>query len=208
MKTDFILVGGGGHALSLLESLPESLSAIGYTALSPSPHIKLDWLGNDAKDNAILSLPQPFHIAFIYAGTPVMDKRREIITRYENAGARFLSIIAPSALVTRNSVVGEGSALLAGAIVNRAILGRHVVINTGAIVEHDCKVGDNTFIGPGAVIGGGVKIGSDCFIGLGARIRNGVTIGANITVGMGATVTRDLTEPGIYYGSPLRRHPF
>ncbi|MDE5975762.1 MAG: NeuD/PglB/VioB family sugar acetyltransferase [Muribaculaceae bacterium] len=207
MKTDFILVGGGGHALSLLESLPETLSVIGYAALSPSQNIKLEWLGNDATDTTILSLPHPFHIAFIYAGSPLMDKRRGIISRYEKAGARFVTIIAPSAIVTPNSVIGEGSAILAGAIVNRASLGRHVVVNTGAIVEHDCEIGDNTFIGPGAVLGGGVRIGNDCFIGLGARIRNGITIGPGVTVGMGAIVTRNLSKPGIYHGFPLRHHP-
>ncbi|MCH5237409.1 MAG: transferase, partial [Muribaculaceae bacterium] len=60
---------------------------------------------------------------------------------------------------------------------------------------------------PGSVIGGFTRIGDNCFIGLGARISNGLTIGDNITVAMGAVVTRDLTEPGIYHGSKLKRYP-
>ena len=58
------------------------------------------------------------------------------------------------------------------------------------------------------MIGGGVRIGDNCFIGLGARIRNGINIADGVSVGMGAIVTTDLTSPGIYYGTPLKFHPF
>ncbi|MDE6577295.1 MAG: NeuD/PglB/VioB family sugar acetyltransferase [Muribaculaceae bacterium] len=204
---EIIFVGGGGHALSLLESLPDNMKMMGYTALSESEKISGKWLGDDASDENLLSLPYSYHIAFVYAGSPCMNKRKSLIERFENAGAKFATIISPTALVSRNSVIGEGSAVLSGAIVNRAVLGRHVVINTGAIIEHDCHIADNSFIGPGAVVGGGVSIGENCFIGLGARLRNGIKIASGVTVGMGAVVTRSLTEPGIYYGFPLRRHP-
>lgn len=203
-----VLVGGGGHALSLIESLPENIEIAGYTALAPSEKISADWLGDECADPSIPYLPYPFHIAFIYSGIPEMSKRKRIIDRFEKSGARFASIISPLSVVTPNSFIGEGCAVLSGAIINRATLSRHVVVNTGAIIEHDCVLGDNTFIGPGAIVGGGVSIGDDCFIGLGAKIRNGISISSGITVGMGAIVTRDLTEPGIYYGSPLSQHPF
>ncbi|MDE6445166.1 MAG: transferase [Muribaculaceae bacterium] len=203
-----ILVGGGGHALSLMESLPEDVEIAGYTSLAPSEKINAKWIGDECADPSITRLPLPFHIAFIYSGVPRMDKRRAIIERFQISGARFASLISPLATVTPNSVIGDGCALLSGAIVNRATLSSHVVVNTGAIVEHDCVIGENTFIGPGAVIGGGVTIGKDCFIGLGVKIRNGIRISSGITVGMGAIVTRDLTEPGIYHGTPLRFHPF
>ena len=201
-----ILAGGGGHALSVVEALDNDSIIAGYTALSPSPDMPADWLGNDNDVAELAGKGFLFHMAFVYAGLPVMDKRRRLIEWYENAGAGFVSVIAPSAIVSRNSIVGEGSAVMCRAVVNRATLGRHVIVNTGAIVEHDCRIGDNTFIGPGAVIGGGVSIGSDCFIGLGANIRNGVTIAPGVTVAMGAVVTRSLLEPGIYHGTPLRLH--
>ena len=205
---EIILIGGGGHALSLLESLPEDLIGKGYTALSPSEKMPLPWLGDDGKDEALLHLPAFYHIAFIYGGAPRLEKRRALIERFEKAGVNFATIISSTAIVTPNSKVGNGVAILAGAIVNRAILEDHVVVNTGAIVEHDCRIGKNTFIGPGAVLGGGISVGENCFIGLGARIRNGISIGKDITVGMGSIVTSDLTMPGLYYGSPLKYHPF
>lgn len=201
---EVFLVGAGGHALSLSEFAGNAIS--GYIAKEENPKMPGPWLGSDDALTHLLDRGIPFHIAFVYSRWPLMEQRRRIIEHYSKAGASFVSLIAPSAIVTPNSVIGEGSAIMEGAIVNRASLGRHVVVNSGAIIEHDCIVGDNTFIGPGAVIGGFTKLGHNCFIGLGARIGNGLTIGDNISIAMGAVVNRNLTEPGIYHGSPLRLH--
>lgn len=200
-----VLVGGGGHALSLLECAPDEMDFSGYLARSASDSMPLPWLGNDAAAQELASA-NLFHIAVVYSRLPVMDMRRGIIESYRKFGARFATIISPRATVTRNSRIGEGCAVLTGAIVNRASLADHVIVNSGAIVEHDCCIGENTFIGPGAVIGGTVRIGRDCFIGLGARIKNCVTIADGVSVAMGAVVDRDLLEPGIYHGTPLRLH--
>lgn len=202
-----VLAGGGGHALSLLESLPESIVPYGYTALSPSSGMPLPWLGTD-EDFPVEGSECFFHIAVVYSGIPRMQMRRGIIDAFSSRGASFLTLIAPSAIVTPNSRLSEGCAVLAGAIVNRASIGSHAIVNTGAIVEHDCIIGSNVFIGPGVVMGGNVKIGHDTFIGLGAKIKNNVSIGHDVTVGMGAVVTRDLLKPGIYHGNPLHFTPW
>lgn len=201
-----ILAGGGGHALSLMEAIENPETIAGYTALSEAPAMPVDWLGDDSMAEKLSEEGFLFHMAFVYAGLPVMDKRRRLINKYMVAGAKFASIVAPSAIITRNSSIGEGCAILHRSFINRASLGNNVIVNSGAIVEHDCKIGDNTFIGPGAVIGGGVTIGEDCFIGLGSRIKNGVTIVPGVTVGMGMNIDRNLTEPGIYHGNPMRLH--
>lgn len=201
--SDIILVGGGGHTLSLIECA--DLPFIGYLAPKSSSLISLPWLGDDSMAEKFTD--NLFHIAFIYSGLPLMDDRLDIIDRYEKLGVRFATIIADSAIITPNSEIGEGAAVLTGAIINRAKIGKHTIINSGAIVEHDCNVGDNTFIGPGAIVGGFTNIGSNCFIGLGAKIKNGITIADNVTVAMGEIVNHDLLTPGIYHGNPLRCYP-
>ena len=198
-----VLVGGGGHALSLIEATGSQHFA-GYTAMQPADKIDIDWLGDDAAAASLAAKGHLFHMAFVYAGLPVMRKRRALIEMYEQAGAQFATIIAPTAIVTPHCRIAEGSAVLHGAIITRATIGRNVIINTGAIVEHDCVIGDNSFIGPGVVMGGGVEIGDDCFIGLGAKLKNNIKIASGVSVAMGAVVTRDLLQPGIYHGTPLR----
>lgn len=200
---EVILVGAGGHALSLAEFAGDEI--FGYLDVEKTESFPYEWLGNDEEAGKYAEAGKYFHISYVYSGLPWMERRGKIIKGYEEAGARFKILMAPSSIVTPGSEIGEGSAVMNGAIVNRARLGRHVIVNSGAIVEHDCEVGDNTFIGPGAVIGGFTKIGANCFIGLGARVGNGLTIGDNITVAMGAVVTKDLKEPGIYHGVPMKR---
>lgn len=201
-EEEVILVGAGGHALSIAEFAGHRIG--GYLANSPNEELDSQWLGTDEKKADLIGRGHKFHMAYIYSGLPIMEKRGRLIEDYQKSGAMFETLICPTSIVTPKSVVGEGSAIMAGAIINRAKLGEHVVVNSGAIVEHDCTVGSNTFIGPGVVIGGFTKIGKNCFIGLGAKIGNNVEIGDNISVAMGAVVNKNLTKPGIYHGNPLK----
>ena len=54
------------------------------------------------------------------------------------------------------SVIGAGeSTVMAGAILNPGVsLGDNVLVNTGALVEHDCILEPNVQIGPGANLAG------------------------------------------------------
>ena len=200
---EVILIGAGGHALSLAEFAGEMIS--GYLANEGKAELPGIWYGPDSAAPALVESGNFFHMAYVYSGLPVMKKRRHLIEEYEKLGARFATLVSPTAIVTPLSRLGEGCAVMNGAIINRATLGRNVIVNSGAIIEHDCVIGENSFIGPGAVVGGFTSIGENCFIGLGARIGNGLTIGDNITVAMGAVVNKNLTEPGIYHGAGLKR---
>lgn len=202
-KDEVIFVGGGGHARSIAEGTDVKIK--GYIDTHLHKNFNAEWLGKDSDAEKWIQEGYPIHIAFVYNGLPVMANRKELIERYKALNASFATLISPTAIVTPNSTIGAGSAILNGAIVNLAEIGENVVVNSGAIVEHDCKIGDNTFIGPGAVIGGATEIGCDCFIGLGARLKNGIKIGDGISIAMGAIVDKKLVEPGIYHGNPLKR---
>ena len=200
---EVILIGSGGHALSLSEFAEDQI--VGYLSNEENEDMPGRWFGPDEKAIEWIKKGKKFHVAYVYSGWPKMDKRKALIEFYEERKAQFQSLISPTAIVTSHSHIGEGTALMTGCIINRAKIGRHVIVNSGAIIEHDCEVGDNSFIGPGAVIGGFTKVGKNCFIGLGAKVGNGLRIGDNITVAMGSIVNKDLTEPGIYHGFPLKR---
>ena len=50
-----------------------------------------------------------------------------------------------------------------------------------------------------------VKVGDNVWIGSGVIVLPGVTICDNVVVGAGSVVTRSLTEPGTYYGTPAKK---
>ncbi|MCH5223824.1 MAG: NeuD/PglB/VioB family sugar acetyltransferase [Muribaculaceae bacterium] len=197
-----ILVGAGGHALSLAEFASEKIE--GYLAKEENIGMPGQYFGDDSRRENWIEKGKTFHVAYIYSGLPRMNVREKLIETYRQSGAEFETLISPTAIITPNSKIGKGSAVMQGTIINRSKIGENCVLNSGAIIEHDCEIGDNTFIGPGAVVGGFTKIGRNCFIGLGAKVGNGLVIGDNITVAMGAVVSKNLIEPGIYHGNPLR----
>lgn len=200
-----ILIGGGGHAVSLLEMLDGMKYMVaGYTDPQPHTDMPVPWLGSDRDMRRDYSPDDYYlHCALVYHGKASMAWRAGILAGF--AGYHFATLISPTAIVTPHAAIGEGSAVMHGAIINDATVGANCIINTGAVVEHGCAIGSNTFIGPRATIGGGVSIGADCFLGLGCMVRNGVSIAPGTTIGMGAVVTETITEPGTYVGCPAKR---
>jgi sugar O-acyltransferase (sialic acid O-acetyltransferase NeuD family) len=122
------------------------------------------------------------------------------------AAVPLATVIHPKASVSPHAAVGEGCFIAAQAVVAPgARLGRCVIVNHGAVVDHDVSVGDFSHIAPLVALGGGVRVGSRVLIGSGASVLPGLRIGDDIVVGAGAQVCRDLSEPGVYAGVPARR---
>jgi|AntRauTorcE11898_2_1112593.scaffolds.fasta_scaffold02902_4 sugar O-acyltransferase (sialic acid O-acetyltransferase NeuD family) len=116
------------------------------------------------------------------------------------------------ALCYHNSPLGPGCTAGIGTFIaqNTSItvdikIGNHTVINQNCSIGHDATIGDFTTVSPGVMISGHAKIGNYCNIGTGAQIRDKVSICDNVTIGMGATVLKDITQPGVYVGTPAKR---
>lgn len=199
-----ILIGGGGHAMSVLELVGDMRIFAGYADMIPNEQLPIPFLGTDNEVLAQCSnLEYTVHHVLVYTKEVNMKFRAYLIDKYKNYNQ--YTIIADSAIVTRNASIGQGSAIMQRSVVNCAIIGESCIVNTGAIVEHSCNIGNNVFIGPGAIILGDVSIGNNCFIGAGVIIRDGVKICHNVVIGMGAHVLSDITVSGTYVGNPIRR---
>lgn len=198
-----VIIGGGGHARSLLAMAPESVKPHSYVDFSDT--LPLERLGNDDEflaDGRYADMPVT--IGFVAPESCSMEPRKRIIEKY--SGHIFATIIAADAVVEPDTVIGAGTMIFHKAVVNTAVfLGDNVVVNTGAIVEHDTTVGSNTFIGPGAILLGGVTVGSDVYIGAGSCIRNGAKICDGVTLAMCSVVAKDIEIPGFYAGNPARK---
>jgi len=71
-----------------------------------------------------------------------------------------------------------------------SVVYNNVIINTAAVVEHDCSVGIHCHIAPNATLCGSVKVGGLTHIGAGSVVLQGLTIGSNCVVGAGSVVTK------------------
>lgn len=203
MNRRLVLVGGGGHARSLLAVLGDEVQVAGYADMHPCDGLDIPYLGTDTDCISLLD-PAEYEVAVTLVSGPdcSMALRRKIIESYH--GFSMPMIIAPTAMVA-GCRIGPGVQLMHRTMVNAgADIGSYSIVNTGAIVEHDCRIGSNVFIGPGAVICGGVEIGDDCYIGANVTVRPGVRICAGAVIGLAAAVTKDITEPRTYVGIPAR----
>ncbi|MBR4721004.1 MAG: acetyltransferase [Clostridia bacterium] len=141
-------------------------------------------------------------VEFIIAIGDTQDRER--ISK--SMDCRWYTAIHPTAVVSPNATVGEGTVVAPNAVINSgAVVGKHCIVNTGAIVEHENIIGDFCHISVGTRLGGNVKIGDSAFIGIGAIVKNNINICENCIVGAGAVVVDDLTESGTYIGVPARK---
>lgn len=118
---------------------------------------------------------------------------------------KYAVAVHPTAILADDVKIGEGTVVMAGAIINPgARIGKHCIINTGAIVEHDCEIGDYVHISPGVKMAGDVKIGRMSHVGVGTSIIPKITIGEDVVVGAGAVIIRDVASGSKVVGVPAR----
>jgi sugar O-acyltransferase (sialic acid O-acetyltransferase NeuD family) len=132
--------------------------------------------------------------------------RERIHTNLKIAGASIPTLIHPSAVIGRDVRVGDGSAVMAGAVINcGSRIGEACIINTGSTIDHDNILEDFVHVSPGAHLAGTVRIGKGTWLGAGSVVINNISIIGNCIIGAGAVVIDDIVEAGTYVGVPAKR---
>jgi UDP-perosamine 4-acetyltransferase len=205
-----VILGGGGHAAVLIETLILEGSVVPWAVLDPNTMLwgqQLCGLPIRGGDERLSDLMAEGVVGFVVGlgGTGDNDPRRRLFLHAQGVGLRPVAVRHPSAICSPSAYVGEGTVLLAGSIVSaRTTLGRNVIINSGAIVEHDGRIGDHVHIASGAVLASTVTVEECAHIGAGAVVRQSLRVGAGAIVGAGAVVVRDVESGQRVVGVPAR----
>ena len=193
---DVILQGGGEHARVVLDSL----LAQGANVIALfDPKFSGTLFGVPQRGAYDRSFRADAH-AIVAIGDNALRKRVVGDTIH-----RFTSTVHPSVVMSPFAEVGVGSMVLHGAIIQaQARVGEHVIVNTGAQVDHDCVLADFVHLAPGVILCGTVQVGQGAFVGAGATIIPGKKVGAWATVGAGAVVVKDVPDYAVVVGNPAR----
>jgi sugar O-acyltransferase (sialic acid O-acetyltransferase NeuD family) len=124
---------------------------------------------------------------------------------FKSHGLRLPTVVHPAASVCPTARIGEGSQVLALAVVAAAaVVGPACILNHRASVDHECALGAGVHVAPGATLCGCVTVDDHVMIGAGAVVLPRLRIGAGALVGAGAVVTRDVPPGVTVVGNPAR----
>jgi sugar O-acyltransferase (sialic acid O-acetyltransferase NeuD family) len=134
-------------------------------------------------------------------GEPAL--KRIVCERLRSRGARFWSLVHPTAIVTEPAAMGEGCVICPHAILSvGSSIGRFVTVNCAATVGHDTVTGDYCSISSHADICGHASLGEGVLVGSHASILPHAHAGDWSIVGSGSVVVREAPERSTVMGVP------
>jgi sugar O-acyltransferase (sialic acid O-acetyltransferase NeuD family) len=208
MSKKLLLIGGGGHCKSVLDSI---------LALNEYSEIGIIEKNDNNCGESILEIPiigcdddlsklyqDGFHYAFVTVGSIGEPSLRiKLYKMLEQIGFKIPNIIDLTAVVSREVKMERGIFIGKNVVIN---VGTSIkdgsIINTASTIDHDCIINQFSHIASGAVLCGKVEVGENTHIGAGSVIKQQIKIGANSIIGMGSVVLKDIGDNLIAYGNP------
>lgn len=165
MKKKIVIIGSGGHAISLIDLIKSTsrYEIIGYFDILENKNFNVKYLGSDSNAKNFLKIKN----AALGIGLNVTQaKKISIVQKYKKLGFVFPPLKHKFSYISETVKICEGSQIFAGCIINsNSIIGNFSTINTASLIEHDCIIGQNCFIAPKSVLLGGCEIGKNSIIG-------------------------------------------
>ena len=196
-----VIVGSGGHASSVTESVLASGHVLAYFIDESGTTSR--FMGYPVEDSLDALRHAPEARVVVAIGDNRL--RQQCVERVRGVAPniRFPAVVHPSAVISSTATLDEGTVVHQGAIVGSlARIGAFCIINTGASVDHQSVVEDFASLAPRSVTGGGVSIGTRSAIGLAAVLRHSVQVGSDTVVGASSYVHDHLPELVVAYGIP------
>ena len=195
---EIIVVGAGGHA-----------RVVARAAASSGIRVAGFYDDNESMWGTMidgLPVQGPINLA-AEAGLPAVigigdNSARKAVA--ESLNLEWVTLVHPFAFVDEYATLGRGTVVLPGSIVHRgAVVGNHVILNTKASVDHDCRADDFMHVAV-AHMGGGSSADEGSFMALGSILLPGVNLGAWSILGAGAIATHDIPRDSVAVGVPAK----
>ena len=189
-----LIIGAGGHARPINEiALLHNYDIAGIIDLNygggQETILGVPIIGGYATLQSIS--PEGVHVALAIGDNELRQK--EWLKLKEQGYHNFPSLIHPSTIISESAIIEDAVVICAGAIVNPLVkLGLGSIVNTGAIIDHECEIADFVHLAPGTRLAGRVKVGSKTFIGIGTCVIDKIEIGEGVLIGAGSTIIKPI----------------
>jgi len=202
---NIIIVGAGGFAREVYYWANDTFSKENYKIkgfLSYNQkdldgyNIKADIIGND--DNYKIEENDRFIIAI-----GDIDIKKRAINKLKKRGAKFISLIHPTAIIIPTAKIGEGVVICPYCLVSDNVqLDDFVMMNTYASCGHDVKVGKYTILSPYVALNGFVKLENEVFVGTHATVISYKKVGFQAKISANSVVMRNVPSKCMVFGVP------
>jgi sugar O-acyltransferase (sialic acid O-acetyltransferase NeuD family) len=147
--------------------------------------------------------PEEYEV-LVAVGNP--KDRFDIIQKLPK-NTKYFTFIHPTAQILGNDVyIGKGSIVCAGSILTTNVkIGDHAHLNLQTTIGHDCLIGDYFTTAPGVKASGNCQISDLVYLGTNSSIREKIEICNDVTIGLNSGVVKNITEPGVYVGTPAAK---
>jgi sugar O-acyltransferase (sialic acid O-acetyltransferase NeuD family) len=210
MKKKMIIVGAGGFGRELLQWIKDINKVTPTWEILGFIDDNLNALEGVDIDYGVIGTirdwepkeEEEFALAF---GTPAV--KRKIVELLKAKGAKFATVIHPTALLSEFAQYGEGFVMFPYSKLScNSCVGDFVTLLSTQI-GHDNEIGDYTVISGGCNIVRNVKIGKDVFVAAGVAVAQDVVIGDGAYLGLASVVLKDVKEGVTVFGNPARIVP-
>ena len=201
LKKKLILVGAGGHAKSVVDSINElEYELCGFIdSNKEGTHIGLPIFGAELDD---IKNYEKFSY-FVSIGDIMC--RKAWFEKIKERKLNIINIVDKTALISSTAMIGVGNFIGKYAIINAdSIIGDNNIINTKSLIEHECKIANNCHISTNSVINGNVVVENNVFLGSGSVCNGQLKIGSDSIVGSGSVVIKDVPEKVTVVGVPAK----
>ncbi len=178
-----IIIGAGGHSAEITDYIthynnsvaPElCFDVVGYIDDNKESYNNYSFLGpyiGTIKDHEVSQ------DAEYIMGIANIQFRRTIIQNFLEKGARFATLIHPTAIISPSATVGNFN-----------------MLNSRCTIGHDSILGEFNFIGPQVVLSGFTKVGNNNMFGVNSATIPTIEIGDNNTIAAGMIITKTVKD--------------
>ena len=205
---DIIIVGANGFGLELEEWITHINEVVPTWNILGFIDDNLNVLDSKPSDYKVLGTIadwQPKENEYFVIGLAFPQTKKKIVEMLKARGAKFATIIHPTALVSKFAEIGEGVVITQRSGLNaNAKVGDFVTI-LESVVGHDACVGDYSTLSGNVSVNGHVQVGSMVYAGCGSMIAPGKKIGDGAQIGIGSVVISNVKVGTTVFGNPAKR---